>query len=129
MGPEPGVVPGPDQLGGHPDPARVPPHAAQKQVLGAQLAPDPLRRVLGVFEVHDRGPGDDTEPRGIPAPDLGNHLLGESVTEVLLPLVAGEILKRQDRQHDPRPGVVRFPLMGPDDRGEEERQPQGGHEP
>ena len=129
VGPEPCVVPGPHQLGGHPNPARVPPHAAQKQVLGAQLAPDPLRRILSVLEVHHRRPGDHAEPGGVAAPHLGDHLLGKAVAEVLLPLVAGEILKRQDRQHDPGRGAVRLPVTRPDDGGKDERQGQGGHEP
>ena len=103
------MVAGPDQLGGHPDRARVPPHAAQQHVLDPQLAPDPLRRLLGLLEVHHRGPGDHAEPRGIPVPQLGDHLLRQAVAEILLPLVAGQILKRQDRQHDPARRTVRSP--------------------
>jgi hypothetical protein len=95
------VVPGPDQLGGHPYGARVPPHAAQQQVLNPQLASDPLGRLQGPLEVHHRRPGDYAEPGGVPVPELGDHLLGQPVAEVFLVFVARQILKGQDREHDP----------------------------
>ena len=99
--PELRLVPGPDELGRHPDRARVPPHAAREQVLHAQRPPDPLRRLLAVLVLHHRRPRDHAEALRVAVPELGDHLLGQPVAQVLLPLVAGEVLKRQDREHHP----------------------------
>ena len=39
--------------------------------------------------------------RGVDAAEVGDHLLGQPVTEVLLLGIAGEVLERQHGQHDP----------------------------
>ena len=48
---------------------------------------------------HDRGACNHAKPLGIEPPDLDNHLLRQSVTEVILAGVARQVLERQHGQH------------------------------
>src|ERR1700736_4066512 len=88
-----------NQLGGDADVAGIAPNAALQHVLDAQFTTDLRDGRLAVRVMHYGGPCDDAQMLRIEASELGNQLLGEAVTEVVLPSVASEVVKRQHRQH------------------------------
>ena len=89
-----GAGAGLDQLGGDPDPLRLDLQAALEHVAHAELAADPAHVDALALERLDGVAGDDQEVAG--AGELGDEVLGEGVGEPLLPLVAAEVIERQD---------------------------------
>ncbi len=49
--------------------------------------------------MHGGGAGDDAKLVGVEVPELGDHLFGQPVAEVLLVGVAAQVLEGQHRQH------------------------------
>jgi hypothetical protein len=49
--------------------------------------------------LHRRGAGDDAENLRIQAPQFCNHLLGQTIAEVLLALAFTQAFEGQDGQH------------------------------
>src|SRR5205814_8571783 len=67
-----------------------------------------LRDALGSrLEPHRRGSGDHSEALGAEPSQLGNHLLRQPVTEIVVFVAGGEVLERQDQQHIPAAGTLR----------------------
>jgi hypothetical protein len=59
---------------------------------------------------HHRRASDHAQVRRIEPSEFGDHLFGQSVADELLLRIAGEVLERQNREHDPAvcwPGVSR----------------------
>ena len=83
-----------DQLGGDPDPLRLGLQAALEHVAHAELAADLAHVDALALERLDGVAGDDQELAG--AGELGDEVLGEGVGEPLLPLLAAEVVERQD---------------------------------
>ena len=75
--------------------------ARLEQIADAELPPDLVGSLRCVLVVHRRRARDDPQSRRVDAAEDGDHLLGQPVAEVLLFGIAGQVLKRQNRQHDP----------------------------
>jgi hypothetical protein len=69
--------------------------AALEQVTGIQQASDLGRRGIRALEREARRFGDDEQVRE--SAECRNDVLGDSVAEVILVAIVGEILERQDR--------------------------------
>src|ERR1700726_1971948 len=67
----------------------------------AELVADLPDAFRGRFKLHGRGSGDHPEALRAQASDLGDHLLCQPVAEVVVLVARGEVLDRQDHQHDP----------------------------
>lgn len=88
-----------DELSGNPHPFLRAAHAAFQEVRNAELLRD-LRGVLaGTLVLHGRGACDHAEVSGVEAAELCDQLLRESVGNVVLCRIAGQVLKRQHDQH------------------------------
>ena len=76
-------------------------NARLEQIRDAELARDFVGSLRRVLVVHRRRAGDDPKSRGVGSTQMGDHLLGQPVAEVLLFGIAGQVLERQHGQHDP----------------------------
>jgi hypothetical protein len=72
-----------------------------QHIFNSQLATDLRQLRLAVVVVHDGSSRDHSQSLRIEASQLGDHLLGEPITEIVLRGIAGEVLERQHRQHNP----------------------------
>src|ERR1700759_2009130 len=59
------------------------------------------------LELHCRGTGDHSEALRAEPSQLGNHLLRQPVTEIVVFVARREVLERQDQQHIPTVGTLR----------------------
>src|SRR5579863_7327300 len=91
--PDVGLVVGLDKLGGDAHLVLVAAHAALEHVLHAEIPGNLPHGHMSALVIHDRGAGDDGEMIGVKPADLGDHLLGDAVAEVVLADVAGEVLE------------------------------------
>src|SRR5205823_6442939 len=73
-------------------------NAAFEQIIHRELAANLARALRGAFEPHRRAPRQHAELAGAEAPDLGDHLLGEAVAEVLLSWIVAHVRERQHHQ-------------------------------
>src|SRR3984957_1338238 len=89
-----------DELCRYSHPLRIAPHAALDNMLDPQIPSDLGNRLLRVLILHHRSPGNYPEMTWIEVSELADHLFGQSIAEIFLPRIPGEILKWQHRQHD-----------------------------
>ena len=71
-----------------------------EQVIGADLARDLSSALLCVFVAHRRRASNHPEMLRVKAPQLGNDFLCDSVRQIVLLGVAGEVFQRKNDQHD-----------------------------
>ena len=100
MRPEVVVSSGIDQLGGDAHPAARAENGALHDGVGAQLPADLRQRLGRSLVLHDGGARD--HPQGAHLPKVGDQFIGHPVSEVLLVIIAGKILERQDCQRADR---------------------------
>ena len=94
-----------DQLGGEPHPRAVALHAAFHDEVRTQLAGDGGHGLLRAFVGERRRARDDVQVRGGNPRQLGDHLLGHTIGEVLLIRRFAHVF---ERQHDKPHGVRRW---------------------
>src|SRR5262249_8838645 len=75
--------------------------AAADQIVDTELAADFVGALLGPLVSHGRLPSDDPETFRIEPAEMDDHLLGDTVAQILLLWVAAAVLDRQYRQHRP----------------------------
>lgn len=75
-------------------------HTALQNIVHAQLLPDLANVLFGLLVSQRRRPGDHAQLLRPQTTELRNHLLSQTVAEVILRRVGVEILKGQDGQHD-----------------------------
>jgi hypothetical protein len=102
-----------DELGRDSDVVGVPADAPFDDVLHAELAPDLIQRRLAALVTHHGSARDHSQVPGIEISDLHDHFFGQSVAEIVLAGIAGEVLKREDGEHDPCGGRLRDRGAGP----------------
>jgi len=89
---------------GHPNAVRAPSDAPLEDVRHSQLPGDDVDADIRVLVLHRRRSRDHPEQLRVQPGQLRDHFVGETVAEVLLFLVAAQVLERQYRQHDSPPG-------------------------
>src|ERR1700722_15873437 len=115
-----------DELCRYSHPLRIAPHAALDNMLDPQIPSDLGNRLLRVLILHHRSPGNYPEMTWIEVSELADHLFGQSIAEIFLPRIPGEILKWQHRQPRPnsiRPGQGERDCGEDDDEGDDRRSP------
>src|SRR5258705_919597 len=83
-------------------------HASLKQVVRPEHLSDLARPARTAFESAGRGTGNHTDAAAAEAPELQNHLLGESVAEVLLARIPAHVRKRKHGEARPVIGSDRW---------------------
>ena len=74
--------------------------AGLEKILNAEFASDLVGALRRGFVVHRRRARDDSEVCGVDRAHLRNHFLGQTVTEILLLRIAGEVLEGKHGEHD-----------------------------
>src|SRR5580704_7760078 len=87
-----------------------PAHAAFQHVVHTQLASDLMHVLVSCFVLHRGSSRDYPETLRISAPELRDHLFGQTVAQVLLAGIAAQVQKRKDGEHN-------FPSGGASARG------------
>jgi hypothetical protein len=100
FGPELGLVPDLDQLGGDPHAVRLAPRATLQDICHVQITPDLIYRRVATLVAHHRRARDDAQAVRVEPAELGDHLLGDAVRQVLLLRVTGQVNERQYRHSD-----------------------------
>src|ERR1035437_3723901 len=88
-----------NQLGGDANVLRIAAHSALKQVLDSEFTADLFQRRRAVLVMHDRCTGDHPQALGVEIPHLRNHLFGQTVAEVVLRGIAGEVVEWEHGEH------------------------------
>src|ERR1700744_6172574 len=76
-----------------------PAHGAFHDVGDTEIAANLLDALRGRFELHRRGSGDHPEMLWAQAGQLGDHLLGQPVAEIVVSIPRSEVLEWQDPEH------------------------------
>ena len=65
-----------------------------------RLLPNSGYPLVRILVMHDSRTGDDAQPARLQAADLGDHLLCQSLTEIVLRRIVAQVLEWQDNQLD-----------------------------
>jgi hypothetical protein len=80
---------------------RITPNGALQHVLHAQFLADLRQLCRRVFIVHYRGACDHAHPARVEVTQLRDHFFCKAIAEIFLAWIPGEVLKRQNCQHNP----------------------------
>src|ERR1035437_6261113 len=92
------LVAGLDKLSGDPHALARATNAALEQVVDAKFAGHLSGPFLGVLVLHGRGAGNHAEVLRIEAPELGDHLFGHAIGEIILAWISADVQKRQNEE-------------------------------
>jgi len=75
------------------------PDAARENMRHTKLPSNLLNRLGSGFVLHRRSSRNHTQPLGIQSNKMGDHFIGQPITEIVVPLTAAKVFKRQYHQH------------------------------